>query len=32
MLGFQEQSSFNHAFKEWTGLNPGAYRGLHAGA
>lgn len=27
MLGFQEQSSFNHAFKEWTGLNPGAYRG-----
>jgi AraC-like DNA-binding protein len=30
MLGFQEQSSFNHAFKEWTGLNPGAYRGLHA--
>lgn len=26
MLGFQEQSSFNHAFKEWTGLNPGAYR------
>jgi AraC-like DNA-binding protein len=29
MLGFQEQSSFNHAFKEWTGLNPGAYRGLH---
>jgi AraC-like DNA-binding protein len=29
MLGFQEQSSFNHAFKEWTGLNPGAYRGMH---
>lgn len=26
MLGYQEQSSFNHAFKEWTGLNPGAYR------
>lgn len=30
MLGFQEQSSFNHAFKEWTGLNPGAYRGMYA--
>ena len=26
MLGFQEQSSFNHAFKEWQGVNPGAYR------
>jgi AraC-like DNA-binding protein len=26
MLGFQEQSSFNHAFKEWQGINPGAYR------
>lgn len=26
MLGFQEQSSFNHAFKDWTGLNPGAFR------
>lgn len=26
MLGFQEQSSFNHAFKEWQGMNPGAYR------
>ena len=26
LLGYQEQSSFNHAFKEWTGLNPGAYR------
>lgn len=26
MLGFQEQSSFNHAFKDWTGVNPGAYR------
>jgi AraC-like DNA-binding protein len=30
MLGFQEQSSFNHAFKDWTGINPGAYRGKHA--
>lgn len=26
MLGYQEQSSFCHAFKEWTGVNPGAYR------
>jgi AraC-like DNA-binding protein len=26
LLGYQEQSSFNHAFKEWTGANPGAYR------
>ena len=26
LLGYQEQSSFNHAFKEWSGLNPGQYR------
>lgn len=26
LLGFQEQSSFHHAFKEWEGQNPGAYR------
>jgi AraC-like DNA-binding protein len=26
LLGFQEQSSFTHAFKEWAGQNPGAYR------
>lgn len=26
MLGYREQSSFNHAFKEWSGMNPGAYR------
>lgn len=26
LLGYQEQSSFNHAFKEWTGTNPGAWR------
>ncbi|HEY8025601.1 MAG TPA: AraC family transcriptional regulator [Burkholderiaceae bacterium] len=26
MLGYREQSSFNHAFKDWTGANPGAYR------
>ncbi len=29
MLGYREQSSFNHAFKEWTGVNPGAYRTAH---
>ncbi|MBB5017561.1 AraC-like DNA-binding protein [Chitinivorax tropicus] len=27
LLGYQEQSSFNHAFKEWLGVNPGAWRG-----
>ena len=26
LLGYQEQSAFNHAFKEWAGVNPGAYR------
>lgn len=26
LLGFQEQSAFNHAFKEWTGESPGVYR------
>ncbi|MET3131185.1 AraC-like DNA-binding protein [Oxalobacteraceae bacterium GrIS 1.11] len=26
LLGYQEQSAFNHAFKEWAGANPGAYR------
>jgi AraC-like DNA-binding protein len=26
LLGFQEQSAFNHAFKEWTGQSPGNYR------
>ena len=31
MLGYQEQSSFSHAFKEWTGVNPGAYRMQAAG-
>lgn len=26
LLGFQEQSAFNHAFKEWAGESPGSYR------
>ena len=26
IVGYQEQSSFNHAFKSWTGLSPTAYR------
>ncbi len=26
LLGYQEQSAFHHAFKEWAGINPGAYR------
>ncbi|MES3023567.1 MAG: AraC family transcriptional regulator [Pseudomonadota bacterium] len=26
LLGYQEQSAFTHAFKEWSGLNPGAWR------
>lgn len=26
LLGYQEQSAFNHAFKEWSGMNPGAFR------
>ena len=29
LLGFQEQSAFNHAFKEWTGVSPGSYRDRH---
>lgn len=26
LLGYQEQSAFNHAFREWAGVNPGAWR------
>jgi AraC-like DNA-binding protein len=26
LLGYQEQSAFSHAFKEWAGINPGAWR------
>jgi len=26
MLGFREQSAFTHAFREWSGVNPGAWR------
>jgi AraC-like DNA-binding protein len=26
LLGFQDQSAFTHAFREWSGVNPGAWR------
>lgn len=26
LLGFQEQSASTHAFREWSGMNPGAWR------
>lgn len=26
LLGYQEQSTFQHAFKEWSGMTPGQYR------
>ena len=26
LLGYQEQSAFNHAFRAWAGTNPGAWR------
>jgi AraC-like DNA-binding protein len=25
VLGYSEQSAFNHAFRRWTGMTPGAY-------
>lgn len=31
LLGFKEQSAFSHAFKEWSGVTPGAWRDAHAG-
>lgn len=27
LLGFSDQSVFNHAFKRWTGVSPGEYKG-----
>jgi AraC-like DNA-binding protein len=27
LFGFQEQSAFTHALREWPGMNPGAWRG-----
>lgn len=29
ILGFSEQSGFNHAFRRWTGMSPKAYRQQH---
>lgn len=29
LLGYSEQSAFNHAFKRWTGLTPGQCRATH---
>ncbi|MGB9108376.1 MAG: AraC family transcriptional regulator, partial [Telluria sp.] len=26
LLGYQEQSAFTHAFRVWSGMNPGAWR------
>lgn len=32
LLGYREQSAFTHAFKEWSGTNPGAWRERQATA
>lgn len=29
LLGYREQSAFTHAFREWSGVNPGAWRDAH---
>jgi AraC-like DNA-binding protein len=29
LLGYSDQSAFNHAFKRWTGTTPGEYRGAN---
>lgn len=29
LLGFSEQSSFNHSFKKWTGMTPGEFRSIN---
>ncbi|MFO1394142.1 MAG: AraC family transcriptional regulator [Steroidobacteraceae bacterium] len=29
-IGFNEQSSFNHAFRRWSGVTPSAWRKIHA--
>ena len=29
LLGFSEQSAFNHAFRRWTGSTPGEFRGQY---
>lgn len=31
LVGFQEQSSFTHAFRSWTGMSPGSWRLANAG-
>lgn len=31
LIGYQEQSSFNHAFKNWNGVSPSRYREQNSG-